>query len=114
MVTITTKHNFDERVLCIEASGHAGYAEAGKDIVCASVSILLYTLAQSVMELHRKGAFKGEPTIELTEGDACIKCECDGYGEFRVTYQNFELIEDGFNILADNYPQYVSLHTDFT
>ena len=104
-----TKHNFDERVLCIEAKGHAGYAEAGKDIVCASVSILMYTLAQSIIELRKRGMFEGDPTIELEEGDAIIKCKCDGYDTFVVAYQNFEMIEDGFNILADNYPQYVRL-----
>ena len=109
MVTITTKHNFDERVLCIEANGHAGYAEAGKDIVCASVSILLYTLARSIIELHRKWTFEEEPTIELTEGDAIIKCKCDDYGIFTAAYQNFEMIEDGFDLLANNYPQYVRL-----
>jgi uncharacterized protein YsxB (DUF464 family) len=109
MVTITTKHNIYEKVLCIKASGHAGYAEAGKDIVCSSVSILMYTLAQAVMEMHRKGAFKVEPTIELTEGNSCIKCECDRYADYAVAYYKFEMIEDGFNILADNYPQYVSL-----
>jgi uncharacterized protein YsxB (DUF464 family) len=114
MVTITTKYSLEEKELCIEAKGHAGYAEAGKDIVCASVSILLYTLAQSVTEFYKRGLFDEEPTIELTNGDACIKCKCNEYGAFAHTYQNFELIEDGFNILADNYPQYVSLHTDFT
>ena len=109
MVTITTKHNFDERVLCIEASGHAGYAEAGKDLVCASVSILMYTLAHAIIELHRRWEFKEDPTIELTNGDACIKCKCDDYAIFAVAYQDFEMIEDGFNILAENYPQYVRL-----
>ncbi|MBS5652497.1 MAG: ribosomal-processing cysteine protease Prp [Eubacterium sp.] len=27
----------------LEARGHAGYAESGKDIVCSAVSILIYT-----------------------------------------------------------------------
>lgn len=114
MVTITTKHSLDERELCIEAKGHAGYAEAGKDIVCASVSILLYTLAQSVMELYEFGRLDEKPIVNLDEGNACIKCRCEDYRAFTEASQNFSLIEGGFSLLADNYPQYVSLHTDFT
>ena len=32
----------------IEISGHAGYAEAGKDIVCAGVTALTQTLIRSL------------------------------------------------------------------
>jgi uncharacterized protein YsxB (DUF464 family) len=35
----------------ITIAGHAGYAEPGKDIVCAGVSTLAQTLIQSVEEL---------------------------------------------------------------
>lgn len=109
MVTITRKHNFDDKVLCIEAKGHAGYAEAGKDIVCASVSILLYTIAQSVKNMYELGSLADKPTIELTEGDACIECRFKNYDTFIEAFQNFLLIEVGYSLLAQNYPQYVRL-----
>ena len=35
----------------IEISGHAGYAEPGKDIVCAGVTALTQTLIQSIDDL---------------------------------------------------------------
>ena len=35
----------------IEISGHAGYAEPGKDIVCAAVTALTQTLIQSIENL---------------------------------------------------------------
>ena len=35
----------------IEISGHAGYAEYGKDIVCAGVTALTQTLIQSIDDL---------------------------------------------------------------
>ena len=35
----------------IEISGHAGYAEPGKDIVCAGVTALMQTLIQSIKDL---------------------------------------------------------------
>ena len=95
--------------MCIEANGHAGYAEAGKDIVCASVSILLYTLAQSVRNMYELGSLADEPTVALAEGDACIKCSFKDYDTFIEAFQNFSLIEVGYSLLAHNYPQYVRL-----
>ena len=35
----------------MEISGHAGYAELGKDIVCAGVTALMQTLIQSIKDL---------------------------------------------------------------
>ena len=43
MITITRRND------CITISGHAGYAEPGKDIVCAAVSTLAQTLIKSVV-----------------------------------------------------------------
>ena len=37
----------------IEISGHAGYAETGKDIVCAGVTALTQTLIRSLEHLTR-------------------------------------------------------------
>ena len=36
---------------CITISGHAHYAEPGKDIVCAGISALVQNLIQSIEEL---------------------------------------------------------------
>ncbi|KUK14125.1 MAG: ribosomal-processing cysteine protease Prp [Synergistetes bacterium] len=36
--------------ICVRAEGHTGYAEEGKDIVCAGVSALLQTLLMWLAE----------------------------------------------------------------
>lgn len=108
MVTITAKHNFDEKMLCLETKGHAGYDKPGRDIVCASVSILMYTLAQVVKDMHDSGAI-GECAIMFSDGDACIKCRCRDQYAFNEALQNYSVIEVGCSLLAHNYPQYVSL-----
>lgn len=41
----------------IEINGHAGYAESGKDIVCAAVSILAQNLVRSLEELTRDSVY---------------------------------------------------------
>jgi len=38
----------DPHIPCIEVSGHAGFAESGKDIVCAGVSSIVFSYLKSV------------------------------------------------------------------
>lgn len=40
----------DKDTVCVIAEGHTGYAEEGKDIVCAGVSALLQTFLLWLME----------------------------------------------------------------
>ncbi|MBS6953408.1 MAG: ribosomal-processing cysteine protease Prp [Enterocloster asparagiformis] len=43
----------------VELKGHAGYAESGRDIVCAAVSALVLNMANSV-ETFTEDGFEGE------------------------------------------------------
>ena len=52
----------------VELSGHAGYAESGRDIVCAAVSALVLNMANSV-EAFTEDGFEGEMD-EQTGGGA--------------------------------------------
>ena len=47
-VTIVKSNN---KILTIEATGHSGYAESGKDIVCAAVSTLTQALINGLIEV---------------------------------------------------------------
>ena len=81
MVTIT--HNANQ----IRASGHANYAEHGKDIVCASISILLYTLATNgTMETIR------DQTMVTSQDKNAVR-----------------LILNGLKLIAEEYPQNVEV-----
>ena len=40
-----------QTIKTIEATGHSGYAEEGKDIVCSAVSTLMETLANGLTEV---------------------------------------------------------------
>ena len=77
MVTITAKHDLEHNMLCLETKGHAGYDKHGRDIVCASVSILTYTLAQVVKDMHDTGsinecAITPSPRVQKTVLYICI------------------------------------------
>ena len=99
-VTFTTEGN----KLSLRLKGHAGYAEHGKDIVCASASILAYTLA-SIVESF--GEVKSN--IDLTGGDTTIECECKDDETYRKAADAYHYTERGYALLAHNYPQYVRL-----
>lgn len=86
----------------IHAKGHANYAERGKDIVCASVSILIYTLIASIDEKD----LSSPPVIELREGETLIKVKpkSENIGKICAV---FEVIANGFELLQKNFPENV-------
>lgn len=84
----------------IEISGHAGYAETGKDIVCAGVTALTQTLIGSIEALTRD-----EIEYEISPGRADIH-----YGNLS---EESELLVDSFFIgvcsIADEFPGHVRI-----
>ena len=94
--------------LSLRLEGHAGYAEQGKDIVCASASILAYTVAQYVMEAEHNGDLASQPEIKLELGDTLISCEPKENIQ-RAMQDMFSFAKMGYIVLEYNYPQYVRL-----
>lgn len=82
----------------ITVSGHAGYDEPGKDIVCAAISILSQVFVASVEELTA----------------AKIKtAQTGGYMEIVIeeSTERAQVLLDSFllgcRMIADEYPEYV-------
>ena len=99
----------DKKSVSLHLNGHAGQAEAGKDIVCSSASILAYTIAQNIKGAESRGLLKYSPTIKLREGNTIITCRAkddDSYAELLHTYC---VVQTGYQLLAHNYPQYVAV-----
>lgn len=103
MISITFEDRGNELFLSIK--GHAGYAEHGKDIICASVSILTYTLASILESLE-----EAKSVIDLTSGDTIIKCECKDRKTSCKTARAYQYALTGYELLAHAYPKYVSLN----
>ena len=87
----------------IEVKGHAGQAEAGKDIVCAAASILIYSLAE---ELQSHVDRMHELDIDLQSGDATVsafpKDDFEG-----ICADIFNTVWCGFRHLSYQYPDYI-------
>lgn len=84
----------------IEVKGHAGYDAKGKDIVCAAVSALTYTLKTALESLS----------------DDAIQC-IDGDGYTSIKFEELtdvgKLLVDAFFLgilgVEEEYPEYVRL-----
>lgn len=84
----------------ITVSGHAYYAEAGKDIVCAGATALVQTLLSSLEALT-----EDKIEYDISPGRADIHC--------RNLSEAGMLLVDSFFIgickIADEFPQYVKI-----
>lgn len=98
------KIKIDVEGMRLEISGHAGYAPAGQDIVCAAVSTLAYTLAQNLMLILHTDDYRAE----LKDGSAYIEAhppdetaeQCRGI---------FMTIANGLCMMEAQYGQYIQV-----
>lgn len=84
----------------ITVSGHAEYAEAGKDIVCASISILTQSLIKSMKDLT-----EDRINYEISPGRADIKYE-------NLSEKSKNLVDSffiGVCMIANKYPRNVTI-----
>ena len=102
MIEIT----FKPKTMMVKVTGHAGQAEKGQDIVCSAVSILFYTLAQAVTD--SRDLLKDEPCIITNDGDGLVACT-PKEGFVGIIQRTYWTILTGFELLADEYKDYVKL-----
>ena len=108
MITVRFYQKPSHGSIHMTLKGHAGAAPKGEDLVCASATMLAYTVAQAVKFLHEQGMLKKEPKISLREGSATIIATPteDGYAP---TLHTFWVAQCGIHVLQHNYPQNVQL-----
>ena len=90
----------------LTVTGHANSAEPGHDLVCASASMLAYTLAANVANMADHGQVR-EPIIKNEPGDAEISCNPRHNLKASVTLV-FDSVCVGFALLQKDYPEYNS------
>ena len=101
---IKVVYHRDYHRLTIE--GHAQSAEKGHDLVCASATILAYTLAQFVKNMNDAGQIR-YPTLELKDGFTLIDCNPPSRIKNSVKLA-FDTVCAGFELLARDYPDNIS------
>lgn len=84
----------------IKISGHAGYAEPGKDIVCAGVTALTQTLIQSIENLT-------DDKIEYRISPGKVEIEYRNLSEKSKTLMDSFFV--GICLIAEEFPEYVKV-----
>ncbi len=92
---------FSSRTLLSQISGHAGFAKAGKDIVCAAVSMSMNTLALSLERIAGASVF-----VDTNE-EYCLYVEHVRYPDKADTLIRAAIIAIAY--LAEQYPENVKI-----
>ena len=104
MTTVTFLR--DARGLCgIRVSGHAGYAPAGEDIVCAAASVLITTCANALESIAgiRPDVSQKPVMIQVSLPGGLSPA---GEHDARVILRT---AEQGFRDIAAQYPSYLQI-----
>ena len=88
--------------------GHAQAAPKGEDLICASATMLAYTVAQAVTFMFEQGMLKKKPKIFIKNGEAVIVATPQDESRAEVLH-TFWVAQCGIHVLVHNYPQNVKL-----
>ena len=96
-----TLHESGGRLTGFECVGHAGYAEAGRDIVCAAVSILTTTCVNALESVAGIA-----PRVQASPGKMILSLPQDAGHDAQVILQ---AMRQGLRDLAEEYPRFFQL-----
>ena len=100
MIKITV-NQINNQIDEIIINGHSGYAEFGKDIVCASVSSIAITTINAIVRLDNKA-------LEYIEKDGYLKIELLKHDRYidNLILNMIELLKD----LETKYKKYIKFN----
>ena len=103
MTTVALWQNEQGCVTRLRASGHAGYAEAGSDIVCAAVSVLMTTCVNAL-----ESAASAKPLLKTDEAKGIIDIWVQNASS-RDVQTVIRTVMCGLNDLSEAYPKHVQI-----
>ena len=88
--------------LRMEIEGHAGYAEEGKDIVCAGAS----TIVDALVGVLQDAQTRGRTTMQAEEKDGKVIIWADPMmGSLNEIKAYFRMCVKGFQVLQEQYKE---------
>ena len=101
MIKVRVKNN-NGLIESIKCSGHAGYADYGKDIVCASFSTMIITTINAILEIDRDA-------INYTDGN---NLENINIKKDNITNSLLKNLVNMIYELKDNYDKNIDIKED--
>ena len=108
MVEVRFEVDREKGMLSMELRGHAGFAELGKDPVCAGASVLAMTVAQCAKAMEEAGSLRKKAHI-LVRGGRVLVTVRPRTACFSEARHLFWIGETGLRLLAEAYPENVSV-----
>ena len=90
--------DIDDQDCILTVTGHAGFGDIGKDIICAGASMLFFAFAEAERKAGRIMEIKADP------GDCMLK-----WRKCHASSRRLEVLEAGAELLARQYPDYVTV-----
>lgn len=100
------KFEVTENEFILDVSGHANYAEHGKDIVCAGISALVFALA-SYLDMFGLEELRQEQHGKITLRTSLYR----GSNIFHMQLGAIKCAYEGIRLIAHDYPEFVELKT---
>lgn len=112
MIKIVFERGQDQKIYGIEVSGHAGYADSGKDIVCAAVSSQVISVENSMYKLLGIEM----PTVINEQEGGYLKLslpEIEDQDVFNQAQFLLKHLHLTYEIMSQTYPDFIQV-TDIT
>jgi uncharacterized protein YsxB (DUF464 family) len=94
------KVKFNPKNYTLDVKGHANHGKKGEDIVCAAISTLFYTLAESLYQ--SKDMLAEDFVFKDDNGNGHISCKPKPEYEANISLMYMTIL-NGFQLVADNY-----------
>lgn len=99
-----TRIIYDPVTLTLSAEGHAGYAERGRDIVCAGISALLFALPAALEREHIPYR------LDRDTGQGCLRIRARPTISCRyICLVILATIIEGLRNIRNEYPESISI-----
>ncbi len=92
----------------MRVQGHTGFAEMGKDPVCAGASVLAFTAASCIQAMGKR--LQKTPKVTISGGN--VRVVAKPRPEYRAEAMHiFYVTQVGFQLLSESYPNNVTLRS---
>lgn len=109
MINVLLVKGAFEELKAVKAFGHAGFAEKGSDIVCASVTALLKA---AVLSLKAKGGILKTSVKAEQCGELSFEVISCGKEDYPYLAALFDFLFNGLSSICKEYPSCVSLRVE--
>lgn len=101
IVNFKRKHS---KIVSFKISGHAGYEEAGKDIVCSAISSIAFTIVNGITDI-----LYIEPDIEQKDGLLSLDLSCNSLDDIEKSQILLETMLLGIKCIENEYGNYIKV-----